>query len=135
MENLTAFVRERSRRNETERTSRDLEPGVSVKQDEFVEPPATDIAAVLTVIMRRSEPLGPAWQLGLAGRLADPGEVRPCPVRNSASWRNLLNNHNRYLNHSHRDQLNSPIGGPQVPAESTVAGVCEIREQNLYQLL
>ena len=37
MENLTAFVRERSRRNEAE-------------PDEFGDQPATDIAAVLTVI-------------------------------------------------------------------------------------
>ena len=78
MENLTAFVRERSRRNEAERTSQDLEQRVSrrayflwqeagrpdgraedfwadaAKQEEFGEP-ATDIAAVLTVIKRRSE--------------------------------------------------------------------------------
>ncbi len=77
MENLTAFVRERSRRNEAERT-RDLEQRVSrrayflwqeagrpdgraedfwtaaAEQEEFGEP-ATDIAAVLTVIKRRSE--------------------------------------------------------------------------------
>ena len=79
MESLTAFVRERSRRNEAKRTSQDFEHRVSrrayliwraagrpdgraeefwaeaVKQDEFGEPPATDIAAVLTVLKRRSE--------------------------------------------------------------------------------
>ena len=79
MENLTAFARERSRRNEADRISQDLEQRVShrayfmwreaggpagraadfwadaVKQDEIGEPPATDIAAVLTVIKRRSD--------------------------------------------------------------------------------
>ena len=79
MENLTAFVRERSRRNEAERTSLDLEQRVSrrayflwleagrpdaraeefwataARQEELGGPPATDIAAVLTVIRRRSE--------------------------------------------------------------------------------
>ena len=78
MENLTAFVRERSRRNEAERTSLDLEQRVSrrayflwleagrpdgraedfwaaaTRKEEFGEP-ATDIAAVLTVLKRRSE--------------------------------------------------------------------------------
>jgi Protein of unknown function (DUF2934)/Pentapeptide repeats (8 copies) len=78
MENLTAFVRERSRRNEAERTSLDLEQRISrrayflwleagrpdgragdfwataAKQEEFGEP-ATDIAAVLTVLRRRSK--------------------------------------------------------------------------------
>jgi len=79
MENLTAFVRERSRRTEVERNSQDFDQRVSrrayfmwqkagrpdgraegfwadaVKQEEFGEPPATDIAAVLTVIKRRTE--------------------------------------------------------------------------------
>jgi Protein of unknown function (DUF2934) len=79
MENLAAFVRERSQRNEAERIAQDLEQRVSrrayrlwqeagrpdgraeefwadaLKQEEFGEPPATDIAAVLTVIKRRSE--------------------------------------------------------------------------------
>jgi uncharacterized protein YjbI with pentapeptide repeats len=45
MENLTAFVREHSRRNEAERTAQDLEG----------EPPATDITAALSVLTRRSE--------------------------------------------------------------------------------
>jgi hypothetical protein len=78
MENLTAFVRERSRPNEAERNSQDLEQRVSRRayflwqeagrpdgraedfwadaaaQEEFGEP-ATDVAAVLTVIMRRSK--------------------------------------------------------------------------------
>jgi hypothetical protein len=80
MENLTAFVRERSRRNEIARTSSsDAEQRVSrrayflwqqagrpagrdqefwsdaVKQEELGEPPSADIAAVLTVIRRRSK--------------------------------------------------------------------------------
>jgi uncharacterized protein YjbI with pentapeptide repeats len=79
MENLTAFVRERSRRNEAERTALDFEQRVSrrayflwrdagrpdgrtedfwadaVRQDESGEPPAADIVAVLTVIHRRSD--------------------------------------------------------------------------------
>jgi hypothetical protein len=78
MENLTAFVRERSRRNEAERTSQDLEQRISrrayflwleagrpdgqgeefwaeaAKQEEPGEP-AADITAALTVIGRRSE--------------------------------------------------------------------------------
>jgi uncharacterized protein YjbI with pentapeptide repeats len=78
MENLTAFVRERSRRNEAERTSQGLEQRVSrrayflwqeagrpdgktkdfwaaaAKQEKLGEP-AADIAAVLTVLKRRSE--------------------------------------------------------------------------------
>jgi uncharacterized protein YjbI with pentapeptide repeats len=79
MENLAAFVRERSRRNEATRTSQDLEQRVSrrayflwreadrpdgrdedfwakaVELEGFGDPPAADIAAVLTVIKRRSE--------------------------------------------------------------------------------
>jgi hypothetical protein len=83
MENLTAFVRERSRRNDAERSrqdsTQDFKHRVSqrayfmwlsadrpegdeqafwyeaVRQEKLGEPPATDIAAVLTVIMRRSE--------------------------------------------------------------------------------
>jgi hypothetical protein len=79
MENLTAFVRERSRRNEVERTSEELEQRVArfayllwqkagrpngqdknfwtvaVEQEKYGEPPAADISAVLTVIQRRSE--------------------------------------------------------------------------------
>jgi hypothetical protein len=79
MENLTAFVRERSRRNEAERNELDLEPRASrrayflwleagrpegraddfwakaFEQEKIGEEPATDIAAVLTVIKRRSE--------------------------------------------------------------------------------
>jgi uncharacterized protein YjbI with pentapeptide repeats len=78
METLTAFVRERSRRNETERTSnfeqrvqlsayflwqeadrpdgRDKEFwDIAAEQDKLGEPPSADIAAVLTVIKRRSE--------------------------------------------------------------------------------
>jgi Protein of unknown function (DUF2934) len=78
MESLTAFVRERSLRNEAERLQ-DVEqrgsrrayflwqrtgrPGgraegvgaEAVRQDEIGEPPATDIAAVLTVIKRRDK--------------------------------------------------------------------------------
>jgi len=79
MENLAAFVRERSRRNEAERTALDLEQRVSrrayflwreagrldergeefwaeaVTREELGEPPAADVAAVLTAITRRSE--------------------------------------------------------------------------------
>jgi hypothetical protein len=36
-------------------------------------------------------------------RLADPVKVHPPPICRT-------DNHNRYLNHSHWDQLNSPIG-------------------------
>jgi hypothetical protein len=74
MKNLTAFVRERSRRNEAERTALDSEQRVSrhgyflrgdagrpdgraeefwaeaVMHEELGEPPATDIVAVLTVL-------------------------------------------------------------------------------------
>jgi hypothetical protein len=96
MENLTAFVRERSRRNEAERTALDLEQRISrrayflwleagrpdgrgddfwsraAKQEELGEPPAADIAAVLTVIMRRSEQSRKRerannWRLDLSG--------------------------------------------------------------------
>ena len=96
MENLTAFVRERSRRNEAERTSQDLEQRVSrrayflwleagrpdgqaedfwtaaAKQEELGEPPATDMGTVLTVIKRRSEQSRDrertnGWQLDFRG--------------------------------------------------------------------
>ena len=94
MENLTAFVRERSRWNEAERTAQDLEQRISrrayflwleagrpngraeafwasaAEQEEFGEP-AADIAAVLTVIKRRSEQSrereGANWRLDLSG--------------------------------------------------------------------
>jgi len=94
MENLTAFVRERSRRNEAERLQhseqrvsrrayfRWLEAGQpdgrtaefwaeAVEEDER-EPPATDIVAVLTVIKRRSErsrerEVNEGWRLDLSG--------------------------------------------------------------------
>jgi Protein of unknown function (DUF2934)/Pentapeptide repeats (8 copies) len=96
MENLTAFVRERSRRNEAERTSLDVEQRVSrrayflweeagrpdgqaedfwadaAKQEELGAPTATDITAVLTVIMRRCESSRERersndWRLDLSG--------------------------------------------------------------------
>jgi hypothetical protein len=96
MENLTAFVRERSRRNEAERTSEDVEQRVSrrayilwreagrpdgrseefwaeaVRQHELGKPPATDIDAVLTVIKRRNEQSRKredinGWRLDLSG--------------------------------------------------------------------
>ena len=96
MENLTAFVRERSRRNEAERTSQDLEQRVSrrayflwaeagrpdgraeefwaeaTRREELGEPPATDIAAALTVVDRRSEQnwereRANDWRLDLSG--------------------------------------------------------------------
>ena len=78
MENLTAFVRERTRQTEAERTaSRSISASqragywlwekpdgrrgtseefwASCREEPYGEPPATDIAAVLTVINRRSE--------------------------------------------------------------------------------
>jgi hypothetical protein len=79
MENLTAFVRERTRRTETERIAKPLDQRIAqyayllwesagqpegrsdefwaraVEEEKLGEPPATDIAAVLTVIKRRSE--------------------------------------------------------------------------------
>lgn len=100
MENLTAFVRERSRRNEAERTSQDFEQrvqrrayslwqkagrpdgrrraedfwAIAVNLEELGEPPATDIAAVLTVVKRRSwqsrQREGPNdWHLDLSGAI------------------------------------------------------------------
>ena len=104
MENLTAFVRERSRRNEAERTSQDLEQRISrrayflwveagqpdgraeefwaeaAEQEEFGEP-ATDIAAVLTVIKRRSEQSRERegsndWRLDLNGMFLKRGDLR-----------------------------------------------------------
>jgi hypothetical protein len=105
METLTAFVRERSRRNEAERTSQDLEQRVSrrayflwreasqpaggaeerwvkaVEREELGEPPAADIAAVLTVIKRRSEPNRAregtnAWRLDLSGAVLKLASLR-----------------------------------------------------------
>jgi uncharacterized protein YjbI with pentapeptide repeats len=79
METLTAFVRERTRRAEVERTSQPFQKRVSerayflwldsgkpegqaghlwteaVEQEEYGEPPAIDINAVITVMMRRTE--------------------------------------------------------------------------------
>ena len=98
MESLTAFVRERSRRNEAERTSQALEQRVSCRayflwleagkpsgrdedfwakaeiEEESAGPPATNIAAVLTVIRRRSERSrkregANAWHLDLSGAI------------------------------------------------------------------
>jgi hypothetical protein len=78
MENLTAFVRERTRRTEAERTARPRDQRISeraylrwenagrpegrseafwaeaIEQEKRGDPPAPDIAAVLTVIERRS---------------------------------------------------------------------------------
>jgi hypothetical protein len=96
MENLTAFVRERSRRNEAERTALDLEQRVSrrayslwqkasqpdgraeefwaeaVNLEKRGEPPAADIAAVMSVIKRRSDrsrerESANRWHLDLGG--------------------------------------------------------------------
>jgi Protein of unknown function (DUF2934)/Pentapeptide repeats (8 copies) len=104
MENLTAFVRERSRRNDAERLQ-DFEQRVSrrayflwekagrpggraeyfwadaLKQDEFGEPPATDIVAVLTVIMRRNERSRErestnAWRLNLSGAVLKGADLK-----------------------------------------------------------
>jgi hypothetical protein len=79
MENMTAFVRERTRRMEAERLAKPLEQRIreiayslweragkpegrseefwaeAVKQEQYGDQLATDIAAVLTVIQRRSE--------------------------------------------------------------------------------
>jgi uncharacterized protein YjbI with pentapeptide repeats len=79
MENLTAFVRERTQQTEAKRTAKPLEQRIAerayslwehagkpegrsedfwkgaVRQEAFGEPPDTDIEAVLTVIKRRSE--------------------------------------------------------------------------------
>ena len=96
METLTAFVRERSQRNERERTSVGLEERVAkrayflwleadrpdgkheehwaeaLKREKLGEPPATDINAVLTVIKRRDErnrerEKAEDWHLDLSG--------------------------------------------------------------------
>jgi pentapeptide repeat protein/DUF2934 family protein len=104
MENLTAFVRERSRRNEAERTSQNLEERVrrrayflwleagrpegraedfwarAIKQEEFGEP-AADIAAALTVINRRSEQSreresANGWRFGLNGAVLSRADLR-----------------------------------------------------------
>ena len=101
MENLTAFVRERSRRNKAERAWQDeqrishrayfLWQGAgqpdgraedfwadAVVQEEFGEPPAADIAAVLTVIMRRDwerENTNAAWRLDLSGAILNQAEL------------------------------------------------------------
>jgi hypothetical protein len=98
MENLTAFVRERSRRNEVERTSQGFEQRVaqrayflwveagrpegragdfwtqSVRRDESGESPTTDIAAVLTMIRQRSEQsrkheLTHSWRIDLSSAI------------------------------------------------------------------
>jgi hypothetical protein len=92
METLTAFVRECSRRNEVERTTRDFEQfveagrpdGESAEQGERDARLATEIAAVLTVIKRRSKrrqarEVINAWYLDLSGAVlkrADLFEVR-----------------------------------------------------------
>ena len=98
METLTAFVREHSTRNEPDRKAQDVGQRVSqrayflwleagcpdggaeehwaeaVKQDELGKPPTADIAAVLTVIKRRTEQSqererANAWRLDLAGAI------------------------------------------------------------------
>ncbi len=94
METLTAFVRERSQRNERERTAIGLEERISKRAyflweknnrpqggdfrrqaevlEKLGEPPATDIAAVLSVIKRRSDVSQKrervnGWHLDLSG--------------------------------------------------------------------
>jgi Pentapeptide repeats (8 copies)/Protein of unknown function (DUF2934) len=88
MENLTAFVRERSRRNEQRMERRAYflwqEAGrpdgrandfwTAAAREEGLEEPATDIAAVLTVIKRRSEQGreregANGWQFDLRGEI------------------------------------------------------------------
>jgi hypothetical protein len=103
MENLTAFVRERSLRNEAERLQ-DFEQRVSrrayflwqrtgrpsgraegvgaeaVRRDEIGEPPTIDIAAVLTVIKRgnkrsREQEISNAWRLDLSGATMEQADL------------------------------------------------------------
>jgi hypothetical protein len=105
METLTAFVRERSQRNERERMAIGLEERISKRAyflweknnrpqgadfrqeaeelDKLGEPPATDITAVLTVIQRRSgrsreHEVANDWCIDLSGAVlkqADLGEA------------------------------------------------------------
>jgi uncharacterized protein YjbI with pentapeptide repeats len=115
MENLTAVVRERSRRNEAARTSQDFEQRVSqrayflwrdagwpdgrdqefwtnaVEQDQFGEPPATDVAAVLTVIRRRCErsrnrESAHAWRLDLSGAILKQAVLAGAHLERAALW-------------------------------------------------
>ena len=118
MENLTAFVRERSRRNEAERTSRTSSNGyraapiscgrrlagqtgglmtfglTAAREEELGEPPATDIAAVLTVIKRRSEQSRERegandWRFDLSGAI-----LKRCDLSGAhLEWANLNDAH------------------------------------------
>jgi uncharacterized protein YjbI with pentapeptide repeats len=96
METLTAFVRERSQRNERERTAISLQERISKRAyflweekgrrqgsdftqtaealEKLGDPPATDITAALTVIRRRSEQsrdreISNKWILDLSGAI------------------------------------------------------------------
>jgi uncharacterized protein YjbI with pentapeptide repeats len=111
MENLSAFVRERSRRNEAEQTSLDLEQCVSRcayslwqragqpsgRAEEFWaeavkskadlgERPPADIAAVLTVIKRRSKEsrereAAMNWSFDLSGAILTQADLRFVDLR------------------------------------------------------
>ena len=113
MENLTAFVRERSRRDEVERTSQDLEQRIqrrayflwlelgrlpdapadlfwttAARREELGEPPPADIAAVLTVLKRRRgwerEGIN-NWRLDLMGAV-----LRQCDLSGAHLERAIL---------------------------------------------
>jgi uncharacterized protein YjbI with pentapeptide repeats len=114
IENLTAFVRERSRRNEAERTALDLNQRASrrayflwleagrpegrdndlwfkaVEQEKIGEELAADIDAVLTVIKRRSElsrelEVANAWRLDLRRAVLKRAHLRDAHLE----WANL----------------------------------------------
>jgi hypothetical protein len=119
MENLTAFVRERSRRNEAERTSQELEQRVSrrayflwleagcpdgraeefwvaaANQEEFGQPLITDIIAVLTVIKRRSEQSRDnertnEWRFNLSGAVLRRADLSKAHLQGAnLSWAQL----------------------------------------------
>ena len=114
MENLTAFVRERSQRNERERTAIGLEERISKRAyflweendrplgadfrqkaeelEKLGEPPATDIAAVLTVIKRRSEQSREresvnGWRLDLSGAVLKQADLVDAHLEGANLWR------------------------------------------------
>ncbi len=113
MENLTAFVRERSQRNERERTAIGLEERISkrayflweendrplgqIRQkaeelEKLGEPPATDIAAVLTGIKRRREQSREresvnGWRLDLSGAVLKKAHLVDAHLEGASLWR------------------------------------------------
>lgn len=115
MENLTAFIRERSRRNEAERTALDLEQRVSRRAyflwqeagrpderatefwakanegENLGDPPAPDIAAVMTVIGRRSErnrerEVANDWRLDLGGAVLNQANLGEVHLEGANLW-------------------------------------------------